>query len=215
MKCSIQGGGLFGPPPSDIKKTHIRETNSKHHLIVFWKIYNFYIKYFQVRSILRSPEPMSSTIKCFGISCLYNFCTEKHRDIKLMYFLFLLSRLCKINMQWHSQVNLKFDPRSRSGHSPMRLWGIGMLHTKQLALTRRAVWYQLQVFSTIMSWFILKKIYDVTTWPQMTFPGAHVNKRHQDHHRWDNLSLFWKNWMVLTHLHKARGISIFSHRLAM
>ena len=50
-----------------------------------------------------------------------------------------------------SQVNLKFDPRSRSGRSPMRLWGMVMLHTKRRALTRRAVWYHLQVFSTIMS----------------------------------------------------------------
>ena len=49
----------------------------------------------------------------------------------------------------------------------------------------------------------------------MTFPGALVSKLHHDHHRWDNLPWYWKNWVVLTRLHEAGGILIFFHRLAI
>ena len=48
--------GAFSLPPFRSQKPHIRATNDKRHLIICWKIYNFYMKHFQVRSILRSPE---------------------------------------------------------------------------------------------------------------------------------------------------------------
>ena len=207
-------GDLFGPLqiPKTIHRSDERQTafdRSLKNLQLLHKTFSSQV------NIEVTRAQRSSTIKCFGIICLYNFWTKKHRDIKVKHFVFLSSRRCEISMRGHSQVNLKFDPRSRSGHSPMGLWSMAMLHTKRRALTRRTVWYHLQVFSTIMSWFIEEKtIYDVT-WPQMTFPGAPVNKRHQDHHRWDVLPWYWKNWVVLTRLHESGEISIFSHRLAM
>ena len=51
---------------------------------------------------------------------------------------------------------------------------------------------------------------DDLTWPHMTFPGVPVNKWHLDHHRLDNPSWSWKNWVFLTHLLEVGRISIFS-----
>ena len=70
------GGGPFRPP-FRLQKPHIGATNDKRHLLGRWKIYNFYIKHFRVRSILRSPEVISD--KCLGISYLYKFWTKKQR----------------------------------------------------------------------------------------------------------------------------------------
>ena len=108
------------------------------------------------------PLQLVRAAACHG--CLPS--PKKHKRHKVNTFLLLSSGQCEISMRWHSQVNLKFDPRSRSRHLPMRLWGIGivMLHTKRRALTKRAVWYHLQVLSTIMSWFIDKN----NLWRHMT-----------------------------------------------
>ena len=48
------GGGLFGP--FRYQKPHIGATNGKRCLKGRWNIYNFYIKHFRLRSILKSPE---------------------------------------------------------------------------------------------------------------------------------------------------------------
>ena len=49
------GGGAIRPPFRS-QKLHIAATNGERRLIGRLKIYNFYLKHFQVRSILRSPE---------------------------------------------------------------------------------------------------------------------------------------------------------------
>ena len=49
-------GGADSAPPFRSQKLHIAATNGERRLIGRLKIYNFYIKHFQVRSILRSPE---------------------------------------------------------------------------------------------------------------------------------------------------------------
>ena len=49
-----RGGAIR--PPFRSQKLHIAATNGERRLIGRLKIYNFYIKHFQVRSILRSPE---------------------------------------------------------------------------------------------------------------------------------------------------------------
>ena len=80
LKGSILGGGGAFRPPFRFQKPHIGATNGKQHLIGRWQIYNFY------KNIFGSGQywghQRSSTIKCCGISYLYNFWTKKHRVIK-------------------------------------------------------------------------------------------------------------------------------------
>ena len=114
-----------------------------------------------------------------------------------MHFLLLSSSRCEISMRGHSQANLKFDPRSRSGHSPMRLCSMVMPHTKRRALTRRTVWYHLQVFSTIMSWLLDKKRFMTShdlRWPfpvPLSISGTRIITEEIIFHNTERIGWFW------------------------
>ena len=91
-----------------------------------------------------------------------------------------------------------------------------MFHVKRRVLTRRAVWYLLQVFSTIVSWFIGNKLLMTShdlRWPfpvSLSIIDTWIITDEIIRHSWS-----WKNWVVLTHLLEVGRISIFSHRLVM
>ena len=79
----------------------------------------------------------------------------------------------------------------------MRLCSMVMPHTKRHALTRRTVWYHLQVLSTIISWFLDKKRFMTShdlRWPfpvHLPISGNRIITDEIIFHSTEKIGWFW------------------------